>query len=144
DELIARLDLSGVTVDQGVGGAEERSPALEQLLALPALVRMRDDGALLGFAFDERSNGFVNNLVRSIACGFRFVVPSGALGAGARGSWTGEEADPTGIATVRYDWLDDERGERRLQRTKTAYRAAPGQRSDLALGYEVRSSATAT
>jgi hypothetical protein len=144
DELIARLDLSGVTASQGVGGAEERSPALEELLALPAFVRMRDDGALVGFAFDERSNGFVNNLVRSIACGFRFVVPASAMMDSAQKPWTGEEADPTGIATVRYDWLDDARDERRLQRTKTAYRGSPGQRSDLALGYEVRSNALAT
>ena len=139
DELLVQVDLSGVSADQGVGGVEERSPALEELLALPALVRMRADGALLGFAFDPRSNGFVNNLVRSIVCGFRFVVPQDA-----KTGWEGEEADPTGIATVRYDWLDDQRGdERRLRRTKTCYRAAPGQRRDLEVGYEVRSIAVA-
>jgi hypothetical protein len=139
DELIVQVGLCGVSADQGVGGIEERSPALEELLALPAFVRMRDDGALLGLLFDPRSNGFVNNLVRSIVCGFRFVVPQDT-----KAGWDGEEADPTGIATVRYDWLDDRsEKERRLQRTKTGYRPVPGQRSDLALTYEVRSRALA-
>src|SRR5258706_11985084 len=43
-ELIAQVGFAGVSANQGVGGSEERSPALEELLALPAFVRMRDDG----------------------------------------------------------------------------------------------------
>jgi HEAT repeat protein len=138
-ELIAQVTFSGLGAHQGVAGSEERSAAIETLLALPVAVHMRDDGDLLGFRFDKQSNGFANNLVRSILCGFRFVVPAGAAAA-----WQCEEPDPTGIASVGYQWLDAAGAERRLRRTKTAYRAAPGQRSDLEVQYGVDSKALGT
>lgn len=132
-ELVVQVDFVAASVHHGVVDGLERSPALEEILARPTRIRMRDDGSLLGFAFDARSNPYANNLIRSVVCGFRFVVPAAAAAA-----WDQEESDPTGIATVRYQWIaGQEDGRRRVQRVKTDYRALPDQANSMVMRYTV-------
>lgn len=140
DELVTQARFAELTVSQIVGGNEEPNARLADLLTLPVLVRMRDDGTLLGFTFDPASNPFVNNLVRTVLCGFRFVVP-----AERQPTWTLDETDPTGIAAMLYTETGRaEEGRLHLTRRKTSYRASPGAAGGLPVAYDVDSTATAT
>lgn len=135
-ELVVQVSFLEASVHHGIVGGLERSPALTETLALPTRIRMRDDGSLLGFAFDANSHAYAHNLIRSVVCGFRFVVPADAADA-----WEQEETDPTGIATVRYQWIAGQRPEsdqRQVQRVKTDYRALAGEDNRMVMRYAVR------
>jgi len=139
NELITQLLFDRVSASYGIAGGLERSPVLEQAIGRPTQVRMRDDGSVLGFLFDDKTNAYAKNLIRGVVCGFRFVIPRNAGRA-----WEREESDPTGIATVRYEWTTSARRDgKRVRRTKTRYRALAGHENDLDVGYVVGGSGVA-
>ncbi len=123
DELIAELVFTAARAhDAAQGEAEVRNRPLEADLAKPVLVRMRDDGEILGVRFAADSHAAARGFVRSLLAGLRFVVDEDA-----GTSWQRDETETTGVATVRYDKERDAGHEPalKLRKTKIAYLGPP-------------------
>ena len=121
DEIVAVVRFPDAAVEAAAGGRRERDAALEAAVARPCQVRLRDDGRLLGFRFEDSVAPAARNWVRSQVAAFRFEVERGD----AR-QWEREETDPTGTARVRYVRETPQPGEQelRLTKTKLGYAAA--------------------
>lgn len=94
------------------GGAEGAEQSMANELALPVLVKMKDDGSVLGLGFPVEMSRRTRDAVRGLVASFRFVVLDGS-------SWESSDAEPNGIGRNAYRWLEREAG--RLERTRVAF-----------------------
>ncbi|MBL8767668.1 MAG: hypothetical protein JNL94_09905 [Planctomycetes bacterium] len=97
------------------GGAEGAERNLANELALPVLVKMKDDGSVLGLGFPAEMSRRTRDAVRGLVASFRFVVLDGS-------SWESSDAEPNGIGRNAYRWL--ERAAGRLERTRVGFESA--------------------
>lgn len=142
DEIVTSVAFDEMSIETAAESKRGRDTTLEQAVATPTLVRMRDDGRLLGFRFGPAVPPEARNWIRSQVTAFRFEVD----GTGAS-SWEREEVDATGKARTRYvREVEPADADLHLRKTKVAYSAMQvgGQDVPIEAQPEVDSTTTGT
>lgn len=116
DELLVEVTFPESKGVMDTGETTIPLDALCQEIARPMVVRLKNDGEVLGYRFGGASTD-ARRIVRTLVSDMLFRIP-----ADASGRWETTETDATGRFTAIYEDRGEEDGNRRIERTKTAYR----------------------
>lgn len=110
DELVfeLRFDVKA-KIAGGIEGAETE---LARDLERPVLVRMSQDGSVVGLRFAPETSRRSRDTVRSLVASFRFVVHVAE-------NWESDDPEPNGVARNGYRWTNRAAG--RLERKRLAF-----------------------
>lgn len=118
DEILVVVRLLDMTLESPTArGASARGAEIAAACEAPVLVKMAEDGRLLGFAFAEQHDFEARTMLRGLLGSLAFVVPLDAAG-----HWEVEATNQGGTFLANYQLLPrDSDGGIALRRTKTRY-----------------------
>lgn len=121
DELLVAIRFPRLQGSILTGTVRNGLGVMAQEMARPTILRMKDDGRLLGYRFPECSAVTRRN-VRSLLSGLFFVIPGGVAG-----EWETDETDAVGASRTRY--VDEGRSgaKRTIVRERLRYAAKVGE-----------------
>jgi hypothetical protein len=117
DLVLAPLVAGSAGTGNGTGGDDG---AMAAAAARPVVLRLCDDGRVLGYQFAEGLHGEQRNFVRGLFAALLHTVPADAAGA-----WEAEDADAAGTFVARWS-LQADGDTTQVERTKVRYTAMAG------------------
>ena len=120
NQLLVEASFAELSV-RGDEQMQQGAAALERHLVRPLVVRMREDGQVLGYRFAGGLDSTSRNLIRTLWTGLHYVVPEGA-----RGEWQTSERDSTGTYACAYEDDGASDGRRSIARRKLGYAKQQG------------------
>ena len=99
-EILTLGELKGLKIDDAPGAKAAAKAAAKEVAAqcqIPLLIKISEEGQLLGYAFDERQGFEARTMLRGLFGPLAFVVPHDAAK-----TWDVESEDSTGTFSARY------------------------------------------